>query len=149
MTNVTIPDKKDQPAWAVKAFIHEGKVCYENAKGQTKYANGRFVPGFGGGNPSGLSSDHAKRILKVRSMCLTALETKGLPRIIKELSNKDLSARDLVAIVKFLAETSIPKQIENSDPQDNSIPQIIISREAIELAEERDRQYMSEESGKA
>lgn len=137
---------EDSPKWAVKAFEYEGDIVFKNKHGQMKKRNGHFLKGFSG-NKGGISSNHAQQILRVRTMCLDALEKKGLPRIIKELSNKELSARDLVAIVKFLAETSIPKQIEDNSSQEHSnIPQIIISREAIDRAEELDKEYSEDSS---
>jgi len=148
--NNLIPQKEDWPAWAVDCFIHDDQPVYKNKHGQVKHKNGHFVKGFSG-NKAGTSSDHAKQILKVRSMCLDALEKKGLPRIIKELSNDELSARNLVAIVKFLSEQCIPKQIEDTSPEQSHIPQIIITSDAMQRAEELDRQYQeaSEDARKA
>jgi len=148
MPEIQIPLEEEWPQWAVDAFIHEGKIAYKNESGQVRYKNGKFVKGYSG-NKGGVSSNHAQQILRVRSMCLDALENKGLPRIIKELSNKELSAKDLVSIVKFLAEQSMPKQIQDISETPSDIPRIIITKEAFDRAEELDKQYLeqSEDSG--
>lgn len=140
-----IPNKKDWPKWAIDAFIHEGDVVYKNEHGQVKKKNGHFVKGFSG-NVKGLSSSHAQQILRIRSMCLEALETKGLPRLFEAIQDDETSVRDIVAIVKFLSETSIPRQVEDTTEDKSNIPQIIISRDAIDRAEELDKQYNEESS---
>ena len=143
LKQIDLPD--NAPKWAIKAFEYDGDVVFKNKHGQMKKRNGHFLKGFSG-NKGGLSSNHAQQILRVRTMCLDALENKGLPRIIKELSNHELSARDLVAIVKFLSETSIPKQVEDTTEQNNVIPRIVITSEAMARAEELDRQYTEDAS---
>lgn len=139
-----VPPKEEWPKWAIDCFIHEGKLAFKNEKKQVKYSNGRFVKGFGGGNPSGLSSDHAKNVQKIRSMGLSALHDYGMPKLIEHLQKEDLKTYDLVSIVKLLSDLCMPKQTESVDDNPKQLPQIIITQDAFDRAEQEDRKYREE-----
>lgn len=130
------------PKWCVETFVHtDGKTYYKDAEGRVRHKNSKFAKGFGGGNPTGISSDHAKAIQKIRSMALGALHDKGLPRVIQYLDKEDLGARDLVSLVKLLIDISVPKQIEAPEENTSNIPQILITKDAFDRAQELDKEY--------
>lgn len=138
--NKVNPINPDWPWWAVDSFEHNGETLYRDKNGAVKTFKAAYAPGFTGGNPGGMSKSHAQQVQRIRTMGLDALETTGIPRLINYLNRADLSAKDLVGIVRVLCEISMPKTGDIPAPNIN-VPQIVITKEAFDRAEALDQEY--------
>ena len=142
------PTKAQYPTWAVNTIwcdINQ-EWLFEDAMGNIKTKKARYAKGHSG-NRQGTSSEVQKRIQEIRAQSTEAILNIGLPRLIKVLSqDKKLSVKEMVSIIKLLSEMGLPKQTEDITPPDDiKMPQIVISKEAIERARELDKDYQASE----
>lgn len=138
------PPMSKRPQWSTDVLWCDknNRWAFIDVNGGYRDERGKFL-GNRSGNPTGTSSDVAKRIQKIRCMSTEALLDHGLPRLIKLLvTDKDIPVRDLIGIVNTLGKFGVPQLSEiPSDSEGVKIPNIVISTEAIERAKELDDQY--------
>lgn len=146
------PDKQVKVTKRTRRVFDDDMRKKENREPTKKQIDTRVQPGQVL-NPNGRpKQDNPKGLKDFRLNCEKILKEAGLPMLINHMYKPDISTKDLLDIIKFLADRSYGKAKEvdynegNDTIKQDSISPIIISEEMMQKALKNDANHFKDEN---